>query len=117
MDDKQQEASPHFSHPASRPAKHSNVDTDQLEKPRAEASDYLEHGLTTRTTEYQKREAKLVKKLDIFIAPVMMMLMLISYLDRGNIGFAATQGMADDIGLVSNQLNVCRPSYRAMYEP
>jgi hypothetical protein len=35
------------------------------------------------------------------------MLMLISYLDRGNIGFAATQGMADDIGLVGNQLNVC----------
>lgn len=54
---------------------------------------------------------------------VMMLLMLISYLDRGNvslrshdaaetltsqIGFAATQGMADDIGLVGSQLNVSR---------
>lgn len=53
----------------------------------------------------------------------MMLLMLISYLDRGNvslrshdaaetltsqIGFAATQGMADDIGLVGSQLNVSR---------
>lgn len=56
--------------------------------------------------EYLKREAAVVWKLDCFIAPVMMLLMLISYLDRGNIGFAATQGMVDDINLKSNQLNV-----------
>lgn len=54
----------------------------------------------------RKREAALVRKLDCFIAPVMMLLMLISYLDRGNIGFAATQGMAEDIGLKGSQLNV-----------
>lgn len=34
---------------------------------------------------YQRREAALVRKMDIFIAPVMMLLMLISYLDRGNV--------------------------------
>jgi hypothetical protein len=34
----------------------------------------------------------------------------------GNIGFAATQGMADDIGLVSNQLNV-RPPEFLLQEP
>ena len=33
--------------------------------------------------DFKKREAKLVKKLDVFIAPVMFLLMLISYLDRG----------------------------------
>ena len=57
--------------------------------------------------EYKKREAALLRKLDLFIAPVMMMLMLISYLDRGNIGFAATQGMITDIKLKGSELNVC----------
>lgn len=54
-----------------------------------------------------RKEKALVRKLDLFIAPVMMMLMLISYLDRSNIGFAATQGMTDDINLKGSQLNVC----------
>ena len=89
------------------------MDNDQLEKPKHEVSEYLENGTTPETIEFQKKEAKLVKKLDIFIAPVVMLLMLISYLDRGNIGFAATQGMADDIGLVSNQLNVMLPTRHA----
>src|ERR1700689_4816592 len=56
--------------------------------------------------EYKKKEAALLRKLDLFIAPVMMLLMLISYLDRGNIGFAATQGMITDIHLKGSQLNV-----------
>jgi len=55
---------------------------------------------------FLKREKALVRKLDYFIAPVMMLLMLISYLDRGNVGFAATQGMIEDINLVGSQLNV-----------
>jgi hypothetical protein len=61
---------------------------------------------TSESIEYKKKEAKLLRKLDLFIAPVMMMLMLISYLDRGNIGFAATQGMIMDIGLKGSELNV-----------
>lgn len=87
------------------------MDTDPTEKPKAEVSEYLENGITPEIAEFHKKEARLVRKLDLFIAPVMMMLMLISYLDRGNIGFAATQGMADDIGLVSNQLNVWRSQH------
>lgn len=61
------------------------------------------------TIEMKKKEDALRRKLDIYIAPVMMMLMLISYLDRGNIGFAATQGMTTDIGLQGGQLNVRPP--------
>lgn len=57
--------------------------------------------------ERQRKEKALVRKLDLFIAPVMMLLMLISYLDRSNIGFAATQGMTEDINLKGSQLNVC----------
>ena len=61
---------------------------------------------TVDGTERRAKEKALVRKLDCFIAPVMMLLMLISYLDRGNIGFAATQGMTADIGLKGSQLNV-----------
>lgn len=39
----------------------------------------------TASEEYAKRERAVVWKLDCFIAPVMMLLMLISYLDRGNV--------------------------------
>lgn len=56
--------------------------------------------------ERRRSERALVRKLDCFIAPVMMLLMLISYLDRGNIGFAATQGMSADIHLKGSELNV-----------
>jgi hypothetical protein len=35
--------------------------------------------------EFRKRERAVLWKLDCFIAPVMMLLMLISYLDRGNV--------------------------------
>ncbi|KAF2104237.1 MFS general substrate transporter, partial [Rhizodiscina lignyota] len=56
--------------------------------------------------EFKKKERKLVRKLDTFVAPVVMMLMLISYLDRGNIGFAATQGMNEDLNLKGSEYNI-----------
>ena len=108
MDDKQRNKAPPSSL-AHNPDHDSNMAVDDLEKPKLDHSEYLENGVSPETLEFQKKEKKLVRKLDLFIAPVMMMLMLISYLDRGNIGFASTQGMADEIGLVSNQLNVCLP--------
>jgi hypothetical protein len=68
--------------------------------------EYLEQDESAETIENKKKEDALRRKLDCFVAPVMMMLMLISYLDRGNIGFAATQGMTTDIGLKGSELNV-----------
>ncbi|OAP62033.1 hypothetical protein AYL99_04236 [Fonsecaea erecta] len=64
-----------------------------------------EHALTSEQKEFIKKEKRVVRKLDMYITPVMLLLMLISYLDRGNIGFAATQGMTKDIGLTGNELN------------
>lgn len=49
-------------------------------------------------------EKKLLRKLDWNIAPVLMILFLISYLDRSNIGNAAIAGMTQDLHLVGNQL-------------
>lgn len=75
----------------------------------------LEDAPPNRVSIQTRREARLVRKLDCFIAPVMMLLMLISYLDRGNIGFAATQGMTADIGLVGSQLNTAVSVFYIFY--
>ena len=57
------------------------------------------------------KEKRVVWKLDLFIAPIIMVLQLISYLDRSNIGFAATQGLVTDIHLHGTQFNVSSKSY------
>lgn len=76
------------------------------EKEQPVTREYLPEDESPAAVEARKKEAALVRKLDRFVAPVMMLLMLISYLDRGNIGFAATQGMTHDIHLKGSQLNV-----------
>ena len=65
-----------------------------------------EYGESPEAVEFKRRERRLIKKLDVFIAPVMFLLMLISYLDRGNIGFAATQGMTEELHLGDSDLNI-----------
>ncbi|KIW79201.1 hypothetical protein Z517_05813 [Fonsecaea pedrosoi CBS 271.37] len=87
---------------------------DEL-KQKAEIEEYITDDRSREAIEFEKKEAKLRRKLDLYIAPVMMLLMLISYLDRGNIGFAATQGMADDIGLHGNQLNTAVSIFYCTY--
>ncbi|KAH8811112.1 retrograde regulation protein 2 [Xylogone sp. PMI_703] len=74
-----------------------------------------ENGLTPAQVEFKKKEAKVVRKLDLFITPVILLLQLISYLDRGNIGFAATQGMSKDIHLKGNQLNIAVSIFYLFY--
>ncbi|RYO54574.1 putative transporter [Alternaria tenuissima] len=77
--------------------------------------EYLEQDESAETIENKKKEDALRRKLDCFVAPVMMMLMLISYLDRGNIGFAATQGMTTDIGLKGSELNTAVSVFYIFY--
>jgi hypothetical protein len=78
----------------------SNPGFDSLEK-MSPTGVHIEHGKTNshepsthsssnpedmdEEEEFRKREAAVVFKLDCFIAPVMMLLMLTSYLDRGNV--------------------------------
>ncbi|KAI4933963.1 uncharacterized protein J4E92_003633 [Alternaria infectoria] len=77
--------------------------------------EYLAQDETPEIVENKKKEDALRRKLDCFVAPVMMMLMLISYLDRGNIGFAATQGMTTDIGLKGSELNTAVSVFYIFY--
>jgi sugar phosphate permease len=85
------------------------------EKDQQVTREYLHQDETPEQLELKKREVALVRKLDCFIAPVMMLLMLISYLDRGNIGFAATQGMSKDINLKKTELNTAVSVFYIFY--
>ena len=51
-----------------------------------------------------KREARLVRKLDLNIAPILLVIFLAAYLDSANIGNAASAGMTEDIGMSSSAL-------------
>ena len=70
--------------------KHEDERIGSFEDEKAQKDDFREittgddeEERTPQALEFKNREAKLVKKLDVFIAPVMFLLMLISYLDRG----------------------------------
>lgn len=47
---------------------------------------------------------KLLLKLDCYLAPVFTIIFLAAYLDRANIGNAASAGMTKDLGMTSGQL-------------
>lgn len=51
-------------------------------------------------------ERKLLRKLDLFLMPIIMLLYLVAFLDRANIGNAAIAGMVADLKLEGSQLNV-----------
>ncbi|KAF2835917.1 MFS general substrate transporter [Patellaria atrata CBS 101060] len=51
-------------------------------------------------------EAKLVRKLDFYIIPMVMLLYLLSFLDRVNIGNARLYGLEDDLNLNPDQFQV-----------
>jgi hypothetical protein len=48
-------------------------------------------------------QRKLLLKLDLYLSPVMTLIFLTAYLDRANIGNAASAGLITDLGLVGNQ--------------
>jgi len=48
-------------------------------------------------------EKKLVRKLDMWIVPPVMLLYLFSFLDRVNIGNARLYGLEEDLGMSGNQ--------------
>ncbi|ETS82371.1 hypothetical protein PFICI_04247 [Pestalotiopsis fici W106-1] len=60
-------------------------------------------------------EKRLLRKLDMFLAPMMILCFLVAYLDRSNIGNAAIAGMTDDLNLIGNQLNVAVTLFYVTY--
>ncbi|KAJ2967379.1 hypothetical protein NQ176_g9687 [Zarea fungicola] len=50
------------------------------------------------------KQKQLLRKLDIWIAPVMTIMFLSAYLDRSNIGNAASGGMTKDLNMTDGEL-------------
>ncbi|KAH6896866.1 major facilitator superfamily domain-containing protein [Thelonectria olida] len=63
-----------------------------------------QNGLSAEDLEAEK---KLLRKLDLHIIPLIMALYLFSFLDRVNIGNARLYGLEEDLGLSSEQFQVC----------
>ncbi|KAK2731985.1 hypothetical protein FQN57_003046 [Myotisia sp. PD_48] len=52
-------------------------------------------------------EKKILRKMDLRLIPMLALLYLLSFLDRGNIGNAKIEGLAEDLGLEGQQYNWC----------
>ncbi|KAI1310479.1 major facilitator superfamily domain-containing protein [Xylaria venustula] len=52
-------------------------------------------------------EKKILRKMDIRLIPVLALLYLLSFLDRGNIGNAKIEGLQEDLHMTDDQYNLC----------
>lgn len=60
-------------------------------------------------------EKKVLRKLDLRLIPVLALLYLLSFLDRGNIGNAKIEGLQEDLGLLPNEYNWCLTAFFFTY--
>ncbi|KAI8162580.1 putative transporter [Colletotrichum sp. SAR 10_70] len=54
-----------------------------------------------------RKASALIKIMDIRLIPMLALLYLLSFLDRGNIGNAKIEGLQEDLGMTSDQYNWC----------
>jgi len=66
----------------------------------------LEHDFPDIPAIDHAAEAALVRKLDLYIVPMVILLYLLSFLDRVNIGNARLYGLEEDLGLQRNQFQI-----------
>lgn len=74
------------------------------EKPSASA---IENGTDTPLHSREK-ENKLLRKLDLRLIPMLALLYLLAFLDRGNIGNAKIEGMLTDLHMTGHQYSLAR---------
>ncbi|CRK19798.1 hypothetical protein BN1723_017810, partial [Verticillium longisporum] len=89
----------------------STDETDQpltmaANQPEDVVSDRNQTSSTSSLTTRNVSEEKLVRKLDLYLIPLVMLLYLMSFLDRVNIGNARLYNLEEDLGLVGNQFQV-----------
>ncbi|CAI6340898.1 unnamed protein product [Periconia digitata] len=61
----------------------------------------------TRATFAHLDEKKILRKMDLRLIPMLALLYLLSFLDRGNIGNAKIEGLVEDLGMTGAQYNWC----------
>ncbi|KAI1166903.1 major facilitator superfamily domain-containing protein [Nemania serpens] len=92
--------------------------SDTLEKPAVIEADESDNGGTQkdalglaseRTLESFAHldEKKILRKMDIRLIPMLALLYLLSFLDRGNIGNAKIEGLQEDLKMTNDQYNLC----------
>lgn len=52
-------------------------------------------------------EKKLLRKMDLHLIPILALLYLISFIDRGNVGNARIEGITVSLNLTEEQFNIC----------
>ncbi|KAL6711646.1 hypothetical protein ACN47E_004580 [Coniothyrium glycines] len=60
-------------------------------------------------------EKKILRKMDLRLIPMLALLYLLSFLDRGNIGNAKIEGLTEDLGITGSQYNWCLTAFFFTY--
>ncbi|KAK4122992.1 MFS general substrate transporter [Parathielavia appendiculata] len=60
-------------------------------------------------------EKAILRKMDLRLIPVLALLYLLSFLDRGNIGNAKIEGLQEDLGMTDDQYNWCLTAFFFTY--
>ena len=61
--------------------------------------------VTSPTTFTHLNESAILRKMDLRLIPMLALLYLLSFLDRGNIGNAKIEGLVEDLGMTGAQYN------------
>ncbi|KAJ7739082.1 MFS general substrate transporter [Mycena maculata] len=83
------------------------------------SSEHLDFGgestLPPPPTLTAEEERKLWRKIDLRLMPILSLMYLLSFLDRGNIGNARLQGLETQLNLVGNEFNIALTMYFVPY--
>lgn len=91
-------------------------EVDSSEKPGVVYVESVEQGSNIDVSKFADiDEKKLVRKVDMRLLPLFTILYLLSFLDRGNIGNAKIEGLAEDLNLKGNQYNMCLTIFFIFY--
>ncbi|KAJ3880395.1 hypothetical protein F5051DRAFT_437916 [Lentinula edodes] len=63
----------------------------------------------------EEDERKLWRKIDLRLMPILCVMYLMSFMDRGNIGNAKLQGLTTQLNLTGNQYNIALTMYFIPY--
>ncbi|KAF8965756.1 MFS general substrate transporter [Flammula alnicola] len=63
----------------------------------------------------EEQERKLWRKIDLRLMPILSLMYLLSFLDRGNIGNARLQGLQSQLHLIGNEYNIALTMYFIPY--
>lgn len=86
------------------------------EKPTVELVEAVSPNSDTKQPDFSDiDQKKLLRKIDLHLVPLFTILYLLSFLDRGNIGNAKIEGLAEDLELKGHEYNMCLTIFFIFY--